>query len=56
MFAFNDHSGAMKSIMGEITDSTNRAQSYALLPAAWSFGTTVGFVTDQFYVIIRFFD
>ena len=41
----NDYLGVMKSMMGELTDSTNRAQGYALLPAVSCFGATIGFVT-----------
>ena len=36
--------------MGELTDSTNRAQGYALLPAVWCFGATIGFVAKEFIV------
>ena len=35
--------------MGDLTDSTNRAQGYALLPAVWCFGATIGFVVEEFY-------
>ena len=41
--------------MGELTDSTNRAQGYALLPAVWFFGATIGFVAILFYFIL-FYD
>ena len=37
--------------MGELTDSTNRAQGYALLPAVWCFGATIGFVVKEFYCL-----
>ena len=30
--------------MGELTDSTNRAQGYALLAPVWCLGATIGFV------------
>ena len=43
----SDYLGVMKSIMGELTDSTNRAQGYALLPAVWCFGAIAGFVVKQ---------
>jgi hypothetical protein len=33
----------MKSMMGEITDSTNRAQGFALLPFTYSMGSTIGY-------------
>jgi hypothetical protein len=32
----------MKSVMGDLTDQTNRAEGFALLPMMWAFGTTVG--------------
>ena len=41
--------------MGELTDSTNRAQGYALLPAVWSIGASIGFVAREFYIIIYFY-
>ena len=53
-FGFNNCLGVMKSFLGELTDSTNRAQGFSLLPAAWCFGATIGFVAKQFYVIIIF--
>ena len=53
-FGSNDYLGVMKSIMGELTDSTNRAQGYALLPVVYCFGATIGFVAKQFYVISCF--
>ncbi|KAF8636255.1 hypothetical protein AX16_011025 [Volvariella volvacea WC 439] len=40
--AFNGNIGVMKSVMGEITDSTNAAQAFSFLPVAWSIGSTVG--------------
>jgi len=36
--------GVMKSVMGELTDSTNRAEGFALMPVVWGFGATVGYV------------
>ena len=51
---FNDCLGVMKSIMGELTDSTNRAQGFSLLPAVWCFGATIGSVAKQFYVLVFF--
>ena len=54
-FGSNDYLGVMKSIMGELTDSTNRAQGYALLPAVYYFGASIGFVAKQFYMISCFF-
>ncbi|KAF9016605.1 MFS general substrate transporter [Hymenopellis radicata] len=32
----------MKSVMGDLTDSSNRAEGFALMPVVWSFGATMG--------------
>jgi len=40
--ALNGNIGVMKSMTMEITDSTNIAQAYSILPITWSVGTTVG--------------
>ncbi|KAF8441539.1 MFS general substrate transporter [Boletus edulis BED1] len=40
--ALNGNIGVMKSMLGELTDSTNMAQGLSLLPIAWSVGMTVG--------------
>lgn len=34
----------MKSMTIEITDSTNIAQAYGILPITWAIGSTLGFV------------
>ncbi|KAF9479984.1 major facilitator superfamily transporter [Pholiota conissans] len=38
----NGNIGVMKSTMGELTDNTNRADAFALMPALWAFGATMG--------------
>ncbi|ESK95843.1 member of major facilitator superfamily multidrug- dha1 sub-family [Moniliophthora roreri MCA 2997] len=40
--ALNGNIGVIKSIMAEITDSTNIAQAYAYMPIAWSTGGVLG--------------
>ncbi|KAF9234231.1 MFS multidrug-resistance DHA1 sub-family [Melanogaster broomeanus] len=40
--ALNGNIGVIKSMMIEITDSTNLAQAYAYMPIAWSSGATLG--------------
>ncbi|KAF8557101.1 MFS multidrug-resistance DHA1 sub-family [Imleria badia] len=40
--ALNGNIGVMKSMMVEITDSTNLAQAYAYISIAWSSGSTLG--------------
>lgn len=42
--ALNGNIGVLKSMMAEITDSTNLAYAYAYLPIAWSTGGTLGYV------------
>lgn len=38
----NGNSGVMKSMIGEITDSTNMAQAFAWLPIVWCLGASIG--------------
>ncbi|KAL0945390.1 hypothetical protein HGRIS_000884 [Hohenbuehelia grisea] len=38
----NGNIGVMKSAMGELTDSTNRAEGFSLMPVVWSAGVTIG--------------
>ncbi|EAU85271.2 hypothetical protein CC1G_10057 [Coprinopsis cinerea okayama7 len=38
----NGNIGVMKSVMGELTDSTNRAEGFALMPVVWATGATLG--------------
>nr|GAT52491.1 major facilitator superfamily multidrug-resistance DHA1 sub-family [Mycena chlorophos] len=40
--AFNGNIGVAKSVMAEISDSTNIAEIYSLLPFMWTVGVTVG--------------
>ncbi|KAF9231938.1 major facilitator superfamily domain-containing protein [Melanogaster broomeanus] len=40
--ALNGNIGVMKSMLGELTDSTNMAQGFALIPIAWSLGVSLG--------------
>ncbi|KAF9016693.1 MFS general substrate transporter [Hymenopellis radicata] len=39
---FNGNIGVAKTIMGEITDSTNIGDAFAILPFVWSVGSTTG--------------
>jgi len=43
----------MKSLMGELTDPTNRAEAFALLTVTWSMGMSLGYVKSDFGEIIR---
>ncbi|KAF8875919.1 major facilitator superfamily transporter, partial [Infundibulicybe gibba] len=38
----NGNSGVMKSMIGELTDSSNRAQGFSLIPIVWATGATLG--------------
>ncbi|KAJ6488137.1 member of major facilitator superfamily multidrug-resistance, DHA1 sub-family [Mycena vitilis] len=40
--ALNGNIGVMKSMIAEMTDSTNMAQAYAYLPMAWATGGVIG--------------
>ncbi|EPQ54003.1 MFS multidrug-resistance DHA1 sub-family [Gloeophyllum trabeum ATCC 11539] len=40
--ALNGNIGVIKSMMAELTDSTNIARAYAYMPIAWSTGGTLG--------------
>ncbi|KAJ7199556.1 major facilitator superfamily multidrug-resistance, DHA1 sub-family [Mycena haematopus] len=42
MGAFNGNVGVSKSVMAEISDSTNIAEIYSLLPFMWTIGVAVG--------------
>jgi hypothetical protein len=39
----NGNVGVMKSMMAEITDETNMARGFALIPVVWAVGGTIGF-------------
>ncbi|KAF8886154.1 major facilitator superfamily domain-containing protein [Infundibulicybe gibba] len=38
----NGNIGVMKSAMGELTNPSNRAQAFSLMPVVWAAGTTLG--------------
>ncbi|KXN84876.1 hypothetical protein AN958_12006 [Leucoagaricus sp. SymC.cos] len=38
----NGNIGVMKSVMGELTDTTNRAEGFSLMPVVWAAGATLG--------------
>jgi len=40
--ATNGNIGVVKTVMGELTDKTNIAQGFALMPIVWSAGATLG--------------
>ncbi|KAF5327242.1 hypothetical protein D9619_004767 [Psilocybe cf. subviscida] len=38
----NGNVGVIRSTLGELTDTTNRADAFAFMPAVWAFGATMG--------------
>ncbi|KAL0573238.1 hypothetical protein V5O48_008726 [Marasmius crinis-equi] len=38
----NGNVGVMKSTMGDLTDQSNRAEGFSLMPVVWSIGATLG--------------
>lgn len=43
----NGNVGVSKSMIAEITDSTNMAQGFAMMPLVWAVGATLGYVRMQ---------
>jgi hypothetical protein len=41
----NGNIGVMKSMLAELTDETNMARGFALIPVVWAVGGTIGFET-----------
>jgi MFS family permease len=39
--ALNGNTGVAKSVTGELTDNTNVAQAFALMPITWAAGITI---------------
>lgn len=46
--ALNGNMGVAKSAVGELTDKTNIAQAFAMMPAIWSVGGTIAYVCCLF--------
>jgi hypothetical protein len=42
----NGNNGVMKSMMAELTDETNMARGFSLIPVTWAVGGTLGFDTS----------
>jgi hypothetical protein len=47
----NGNIGVMKSMMVELTDETNMARGFSLVPLTWVVGSTVGFDISIFSFI-----
>ena len=39
----NGNTGIMKSMMAELTDETNMAKGFSLIPITWAIASTIGF-------------
>ena len=48
----NGNIGVMKSMMAELTDETNMARGFSLIPVTWAVGGTIGFSTSSFPFIL----
>jgi len=44
--ALNGNVGIMKSMLAEMTDETNMAQAFALIPLSWATGAAIGYVSS----------
>lgn len=42
----------MKSVIGEISDETNQAQAFAVIPVSFAVGNTIASVAAFLYLII----
>jgi hypothetical protein len=45
--ALNGNIGVMKSMLAEITDETNAARAFGIVPLSWAIGNTVGYVSSM---------
>jgi hypothetical protein len=41
----NGNIGVIKSMLAELTDETNMARGFSLIPVVWAIGGTIGFGT-----------
>lgn len=44
--ALNGNIGVMKSMLAEITDETNTARAFGIVPLSWAIGNAVGYVSS----------
>ena len=42
--ALNGNIGVMKSMLAEMTDETNMARAFAIVPLSWFIGNALGYV------------
>ncbi|KAH8993669.1 MFS general substrate transporter [Lactarius deliciosus] len=48
----NGNIGVMKSMMAELTDETNMARGFSLIPVTWAIGSTMGFSISLLYSVL----
>jgi hypothetical protein len=49
----NGNIGVIKSMLAELTDETNMARGFSLIPVVWAIGGTIGFGTFLFLLASR---
>jgi hypothetical protein len=47
----NGNIGVIKSMLAELTDDTNMARGFSLIPVIWALGGTIGFEDIAYFVI-----
>jgi hypothetical protein len=47
----NGNIGVIKSMLAELTDETNMARGFSLIPVIWALGGTIGFGDIAYFVI-----
>ncbi|KAH9026663.1 major facilitator superfamily domain-containing protein, partial [Lactarius hengduanensis] len=48
----NGNIGVMKSMMAELTDETNMARAFSLIPVTWAIGSTMGFGMSLLFPVL----
>jgi len=49
----NGNIGVMTSMMAELTDETNMARGFSLIPVIWAIGGTIGFDSSRLSLFYR---
>lgn len=47
----NGNIGVIKSMLAELTDETNMARGFSLIPVIWALGGTIGFGDIAYFLI-----
>ncbi len=48
----NGNVGVMKSMMAELTDETNMARGFSLIPVTWAVGSAIGYGISLLSVVL----